>query len=94
MGIQASWREHISSKYGIPAELLRRGTPARAFGRSGRITAMDGSYVRMLFEGDKRPTVIHPLEIAYNGETDQQVQQRSDRMQQRIDRFNAALNGR
>lgn len=50
--------EYVRSFYRVPAARGRRITYE---GRPGRITSAD-SRIRVLFDGDKHPSIIHPTD--------------------------------
>lgn len=84
-------RKLIISKYGVP-DTIKRGTPVRVFGAEGVITGFSGLYIRVRVAGNKYPLSVHPLEVAFSGESDNDMIARRNRVNARIDNFNAALN--
>lgn len=49
--------DYVRRYYGVPAG---RGVRVVVDGKPGRITSGDGQYIRVLFDGEKRPSVCHP----------------------------------
>lgn len=87
----SSSKAHILSKYPVPRG-IKKGMPVVAFGLNGVITGYIESYICVRFAGQKHSSRVHPLEIAYNGESQEKVELRTKQMNERIRRFNQALN--
>jgi hypothetical protein len=49
--------DYVRQRYGVPA---RRGMRVVADGNPGRITSGAGNYIRVLIDGEKRPSTWHP----------------------------------
>jgi hypothetical protein len=49
--------DYVREYYGVPA---KRGMRVTVDGRPGRITSGNGHYIRVLFDGERRPSICHP----------------------------------
>jgi hypothetical protein len=55
--------DYVRRYYGVPAG---RGVRVTVEGRPGRITSGNGHYIRVLFDGERRPRICHPTwEVVY-----------------------------